>query len=165
MSTFEQYISSPKVLLGVLAIASAMLVAGLLMPILTISQFYLIDNSFSVVSGVWELFQEGQWLVGVIVLLFSLLLPAVKIIFLARLLMVLSNCDQSVRPEVKKMLRLMHDYGRWAMLDVLVVAVLIVAVKLGALVDVSVHSGLYIFAVSVLLIMYITHRVAVISND
>lgn len=53
----------------------------------------------------------------------------------------------------------MHEYGRWAMLDVMVVAVLIVAVKLGAIVSVEIHYGLFVFGAAVLLIMLVTRRV------
>jgi paraquat-inducible protein A len=53
----------------------------------------------------------------------------------------------------------MHEYGRWAMLDVMVVAVLIVTVKLGALASIEIHNGLYIFGLAVVLIMFITQQV------
>ena len=53
----------------------------------------------------------------------------------------------------------MHEYGRWAMLDVMVVAVLIVTVKLGALASIEIHPGLYIFGTAVLLIMFATQQV------
>jgi paraquat-inducible protein A len=53
----------------------------------------------------------------------------------------------------------MHEYGRWAMLDVMVVAVLIMTVKLGAVASIHIHSGLYIFAAAVLLIMFLTQQV------
>jgi len=58
----------------------------------------------------------------------------------------------------------MHDYGRWAMLDVMVVAILIVTVKLGAIASIQVHSGLYVFGLAVLLIMFITHQVVNMQN-
>ncbi|MEW8091194.1 MAG: paraquat-inducible protein A, partial [Candidatus Thiodiazotropha endolucinida] len=57
-------------------------------------------------------------------------------------------------------LRMMHDYGRWGMLDVMVVAVMIVTVKLDVIAEIELHAGLYLFAAAVLLIMYVTHRVA-----
>ena len=53
----------------------------------------------------------------------------------------------------------MHDYGRWAMLDVMVVAMLIVSVKLGAIASIQIHAGLYVFGGAVLLIMLITQQV------
>jgi paraquat-inducible protein A len=54
----------------------------------------------------------------------------------------------------------MHEYGRWGMLDVFVVAVLLVTVKLGAIASVKVHPGLYYFGAAVLLMMIITHRLS-----
>ncbi len=61
-------------------------------------------------------------------------------------------------------LHLMHAYGRWAMLDVMVVAVLIVTVKLKAIASIQVHAGLYVFGGSVLLLMLITHQVVKLTE-
>jgi len=58
----------------------------------------------------------------------------------------------------------MHLYGKWSMLDVFIVAVLVVAVKLAAIVQVEMRYGLYAFAASVLLTMFITARVVVLAD-
>ena len=50
------------------------------------------------------------------------------------------------------------------MLDVFVVAVLVVVVKLGAIASVQMEPGLYAFAGSVLLTMYITARIVSLIN-
>ena len=65
---------------------------------------------------------------------------------------------------VKKQLHWIHEYGKWSMLDVFVVAVLVVAVKLGAIADVEMRFGLYAFAASILLTMYITSRIVGLTN-
>ncbi len=62
-------------------------------------------------------------------------------------------------PLLQRLLSRLHDWGRWAMLDVLVIAVLIVVVKSGAAVQVHVEPGLYLFSAAVLLIMLLTGRV------
>ncbi len=67
-------------------------------------------------------------------------------------------------PKIKRYLHLMHEYGRWAMLDVMVVAVLIVTVKLGAIASVQVHYGLYVFGAAVVLIMFITKQVVHLTD-
>ena len=54
----------------------------------------------------------------------------------------------------------MHEYGRWTMLDVMVVAMLIVTVKLGVIASIQVHVGLYLFGLAVLLLMFITSKVS-----
>ena len=51
------------------------------------------------------------------------------------------------------------------MLDVFVVAVLVVAVKLGAIASVEMRFGLYSFATAVVLTMYVTARVVSLTND
>jgi paraquat-inducible protein A len=87
-------------------------------------------------------------------------MPIAKIILLFNLLLPSTHHPN----RRKKLLHLMHDYGRWAMLDVMVVAILIVSVKLGAIASIQVHAGLYIFGTAVLLIMFITQQVVSLNE-
>jgi len=138
-----------------LILTSLLLVFGFVLPMLTITQFLLFDHSVSVVSGVWQLLQDGQIFLFVLIATFSIVIPITKIV----LLFLLLSPATIQNHRNKKRLQLMHDYGRWAMLDVMVVAILIVTVKLGVIATIQIHSGLYIFASAVLLIMLITHQV------
>lgn len=141
--------------------AAAFLIIGLISPMMTMSKFYFFENSFSVFGGIMQLFKEGQWLLALLVLAFSVLLPFLKLF----LLFLISNPHGATIQNRFKYIQLMHDYGRWAMLDVMVVAVLIVTVKLGAVASVEVHWGLYVFAAAVGLIMYLTHEAAKTVHD
>lgn len=147
-----------------LVIATALLLAGFFTPMMTLTQFIWFSNSFSIATGIWQLLLDGKVFLFLLIASFSIILPIAKIILLFRLLQ--SNTHQ---PEQhKKLLHLMHDYGRWAMLDVMVVAILLVTVKLGAVASIEVHAGLYIFGLAVLLIMFITQHVVnlqVIPNE
>ena len=145
----------PHLLRMGIVLASILLVVGLVSPMMTLTQFYFFDNSFSVFSGLTELFSSGQYLLAIVVFLFSVLLPFVKLFLLFKLAGLSADASRAQQ----KILHLMHDYGRWAMLDVLVVAVLIVTVKLGAVATVEIHWGLYVFAAAIVLIMYLTDRV------
>ena len=58
----------------------------------------------------------------------------------------------------------MHLFGKWSMLDVFVVAVLVVTVKLGAIASVEARYGLYAFTVAVFLTMYVTARVVRLTS-
>jgi len=51
------------------------------------------------------------------------------------------------------------------MLDVFVVAVLIVTVKLGAIADVEKHLGLYFYAASAILIMFVSSSVMKLHDE
>lgn len=150
-----------KPLLALLIVASSLLIAGLVLPIMTITKLVMFSNSFSVLSAVLELLENGHFLLFVIVAGFSIVVPILKISVLFKLIVNRSS-DSAI---VKKLLRLMHEYGRWAMLDVMVVAILIVAVKLGAIASIEIHSGLFVFGLAVLLIMFITRRVVSLTND
>ena len=135
--------------------------AGLILPMMTITKLIMFSNSFSIVSAVFELVEKGHILLFIIVAGFSIVMPILKIVILFKLLLNKENNSKSVN----KLLHLMHEYGRWAMLDVMVVAILIVSVKLGAIASIEVHSGLFVFGLSVLMIMFITHRVVSLTND
>ncbi len=138
-----------------LIIASILLLVGFVSPIMTITQLVWINHSFSIVSGIWQLWQQGHIMLFILVGGFSIILPIAKIILLFNLL----HPKTIHLHQRKKLLHLMHNYGRWAMLDVMVVAMLIVSVKLGAIASIQIHPGLYVFGSAVLLVMLITHYV------
>ncbi len=153
-------------LLILLVAASVMLAVGLAMPMITMSKFIYIRSSFSVLTGVYELLKNGQIILFILVAGFSVLLPVVKIFFLFKIILNIKTSPENKadrvacsQTSVRRYLHLMHEYGRWAMLDVMVVAVLIVTVKLGAIATIKVHAGLYIFGASVVLLMFITNMV------
>lgn len=126
--------------------------AGTVLPMMTISKFIVVTNTFSVLSGVTELFRNGNYVLFIVVAAFSLLLPLLKLGVLWRIV----GKHRPAGERLSRYLQLMHRYGRWAMLDVMVVAVLIMTVKLGAIASIEVHYGLYVFGAAVLMIMLIT---------
>lgn len=151
----------PQILRWLLVFTSFLLLAGVMTPMLTLTKFLVMSHSFSVLSGIWQLLQDGQLFLFFIVGAFSVVLPIAKIALLFRVLHpAIEHTEQQ-----QKLLHLMHDYGRWAMLDVMVVAVLIVTVKLGAIASIQIHYGLYVFGSAVLLIMFITQQVVSHTNN
>lgn len=165
MNNFNRGISGyypfeSKVLLLLLVIATICLVVGLVSPILTLEKFFIVENSFSIISGLLQLVADGKIFLFVIIFMFSVVLPVAKLAVLFRLLSSRSNNNDTLH----RYLHLMHQYGKWSMLDVFVVAVLVVAVKLGAIADVEMRFGLYAFAASILLTMYITSRIVGLTN-
>jgi paraquat-inducible protein A len=142
-----------------LLIALMLFIAGLLMPIMTIRQLVFMQSQFSIISGLSDLIKKQQYFLFSIIFLLSVLLPLIKIFLLAWVLQI-----ENSKVKLAKLLSLIHDYGRWAMLDVLIVALLLVTIKLGAIASVEVHLGLYWFAAAVLLTMWITHRTVIITN-
>ena len=149
-----------KALLVLLVVTAIMLAVGLSAPILTLEKFFIIDNTFSIFSGLVQLLEEGRIFLFVIILLFSVVMPIIKLGVLFRLLGSTVGSSETLH----RYLRLMHQYGKWSMLDVFVVALLVVAVKLGAVASVETHYGLYAFGTAVLLTMAITARVIYLAG-
>lgn len=143
-----------------LIIIGLCLVSGLFAPIITLEKFYFFDNTVSIISGLLELIDDGQFLLFGIILLFSVVLPVIKLLLLNKLLSPSINSEH----HFKRHLNWMHQYGKWSMLDVFVVAVLIATVKLGAVANVQLHYGLYLFAAAVILTMIVTARVVKLSD-
>lgn len=108
-------------------------------------------NTFSLASGLVELLTQGQIFLFLVVLVFSVLFPLTKLAALGHV--VFGNADAATR---ERQLARLSFWGKWSMLDVFVIALLVVSLKLGDLVDVQIHCGIYFFAASVLLTMLLT---------
>lgn len=145
----------------VLAVTFAIFIVGLVTPIITMTKFVLLENTFSVLSGALGLLEEGQLFLFVVITGFSVVLPLLKMAVLYQLL----SAKQQTSIHLDRYLHWMHLFGKWSMLDVFVVAVLVVAVKLGAIASVEMRFGLYAFTAAVLLTMYITSRVVNLTDN
>ena len=145
----------------ILGITLLFLCVGLTASIITLKKFVLIENTFSVLTGLLELLQEGRFFLFLVITGFSVVLPLLKIGVLFRLL----GIKAKQAAEMGKYLHWMHQYGKWSMLDVFVVAVLVVSVKLGVIASVEVRFGLYAFAAAVILTMYVTARVVSMTEE
>jgi uncharacterized paraquat-inducible protein A len=102
----------------------------------------------SLLTGVATLLQDGHYFVGGIVLVFSLIVPPIKLFALLLLSLASEYVHERHRAITYHLVELL---GRWGMLDVMVVAVLIAYVKLGDTVTISPGPGLAAFAISVIL--------------
>jgi len=154
------YPAESRILLVLLVITASCLAVGLASPILTLEKFFIVENTFSIFSGLVQLLEERRIFLFVIILLFSVVLPILKLAVLFRLLISRTHSNETLH----RYLQLMHQYGKWSMLDVFVVALLVVAVKLGAVASVETHYGLYAFGSAVLLTMAITARVIYLAG-
>ena len=125
------------------------LVIGVTAPLLTLQKLYFIENTISLMSTIRALHQGSEWLLFFVIAIFSLCIPAIKIVSL----LLITNVEYQPGSFLDKSLSLIETLGKWSMLDVFVVALLLVSVKLGALAKVEIHYGLYMFTISVMLTM------------
>lgn len=133
--------------LGLLG-ALCLFIMGVFAPLMELEKFWVFKNQFSLYSGLQDLWLQGEHFLFIFLFMFSILTPLVKIFGLA----LVANSSEGYQLRHKRFLQVLAIWGKWSMLDVFVVALLFVAVKLGALANVTVHYGLYLFAASVLLV-------------
>jgi paraquat-inducible protein A len=101
----------------------------------------------SIASGLATLWKNGQYGLFVLIGVFSIVFPIVKNLLLLYIVLMADWTRMSIYKTINWLERL----GRWSMLDVFVVALLIIAVELRFVAHVEVHSGVHLFAASVLL--------------
>jgi paraquat-inducible protein A len=126
--------------------ALVLLPLALSMPVMTLERFGHASVA-SIWTGTIGLLAEGHLGVGLTVLLFSVIAPPAK---LAALLVLSSGRWLRGRGRAVAY-HAVEFLGRWGMLDVLLVAVLVAAVKLGDLVQVTPGPGIVVFGAVVVL--------------
>lgn len=120
---------------------------GILLPIMRLERMGY-HNESSILDGTITLLSKGHLWVGIVVLVCSVILPAAKLISL----LVLTAGDTILRRSHRAWVyRAVEFTGRWGMLDVLAVAVLIAAVKLGESIEITPGPGAAAFAAVVIL--------------
>ncbi len=133
-----------------LVIAFVSLVAGLTLPIMEVTQFWIFGGTYSILGSIFLLLREGEVFTGLVLFGFSVLLPAVKIVML---LWTWAQLNRG-RPPPPRLTGFLELIGKWSMLDVMVVALIIFAAKAGALVDANVAPAVIPFVASIGLTIY-----------
>lgn len=103
---------------------------AMLLPVLDVERLGRHHQS-SILGGTIEMLLHGDWFVGGVVLVFSIIFPLVKMLLLLELSLfgMLSGRRKATT------YRLMEHLGRWSMMDVMLLAFLVMLVKLGSLVQ------------------------------
>lgn len=138
---------------ALLAATGICLVIGILAPMITFEQFWIFKDKYSLLMGTINLLTSGEYFLFLVIFCFSIFLPIMKIFFLYRVH--LSDLPDSKQ---QKRLKLLSFSGKWSMLDVFVVALLVMLIKIGGMGSVQIHLGLYSFTLAVILSMITTHR-------
>ncbi|GIW99912.1 MAG: paraquat-inducible protein [Pirellulaceae bacterium] len=121
---------------------------AILLPILEIEKLGH-RHQASLLSGTIDLILDGNWIVGVVVLVFSIIFPLAKLLILIEL----SYLELVPRRHRAWMYRLVEWTGRWSMLDVLLLALLVSLVKLGDMVAFHVGPAVIAFVLCVAMSM------------
>ncbi|MEL6299378.1 MAG: paraquat-inducible protein A [Pseudomonadota bacterium] len=129
--------------------ASVCLALGISMPIVKLTTMVFWTTQHSLASTVVVLFQDNQLFLATIILLFSIVFPILKLLYLL-LLSTLSRAEIARRA---RHLRALEWLGKWSMHDVLVLALTIFFIKSRGVYDATSLNGVYFFTAAVVLMI------------
>jgi paraquat-inducible protein A len=108
----------------------------------------------TIIGGVVRLYEDGSWVLALIVLIASVMIPLVKLIVLAYLLITVQLRSEPYRRERVRMYRMLKVIGRWSMLDVFVATFSVALVQLRPYMTVVPGSGVLFFTAVVILTIF-----------
>jgi len=143
-----------------IARAWAFLIAGYIlyvpanvMPIMHTSSLFGAQSD-TIMSGVIYLWHSGSWHLALIVFIASILIPSAKLLAMTFLLISVQRRSVWDPMQRTKMYRIIEQVGRWSMLDIFVVAILVALVQLQSLATIKAGFGAVAFGAVVVLTMF-----------
>ncbi len=102
-------------------------------------------------DGIQSLYNSGMWITATIVFMASIIIPVFKLVSLI-FIIIAYNYDFA-RDARWTLLALIEFIGRWSMLDVFIVAIMVALVKFGSFATVTADISSYLFGFVVILTM------------
>jgi len=129
--------------------ASVCLALGISLPIIKLTKYVFWTTQHSLLSTVEVLLTDKQYFLGLTVLVFSIVFPILKLLYLL-LISTLPN-EEIMRQHWR--LRALEWLGKWSMHDVLVLALMIFFIKSQGVYDASSLNGVYFFTAAIVLMI------------
>jgi paraquat-inducible protein A len=123
-----------------------------LLPVMRVTSLGKTESD-TIMSGVVYFFTHGMWPLALIVFVASVFVPVLKLAILS-LLLVSVQRGSSWRPvERTRLYRITEAIGRWSMVDIFAITILVALVKLGNLATIEAGAGAVFFGAVVVLTM------------
>jgi paraquat-inducible protein A len=123
------------------------------LPMTTVTSLGMVQSD-TIMSGVIYFVQSGSWPIALIIFVASIFVPLLKLAILSYLLISVQRRSH-FRPKDRTRLYLITEaVGRWSMLDIFVVTILVALVNLGALATIQAGPAALYFAAVVVITMF-----------
>lgn len=111
-------------------------------------------QSDTILSGAIYFAQTGAWHIALVILVASIVVPLLKIVSLVYLLISVQRGSTHRRIDRTRIYRITQSVGRWSMVDIFVVAILVALVQLGPIAGIEAGPGALYFGAVVVLTMF-----------
>ncbi len=108
----------------------------------------------TIIGGVILLWEMGSYAVACIIFVASILVPIAKILSLSTLCVTVSRKQTTSRKQRTIMYRMTELIGKWSMVDVFVVAILVALIQITGIVVISPGGAALAFAAMVIVTMF-----------
>jgi paraquat-inducible protein A len=125
-------------------------------PVMTVISFGK-GQPDTILSGVKELIHADMWPLALLVFFASITVPVMKVIGLSYLLISVQRGSDWRPRDRTRLYRVIEAVGRWSMIDVFMISILIALVKLGTIATIEPGVGATSFAAVVILTMIASH--------
>lgn len=132
--------------------AIILLVPANTIPIMDVMSFGKHDPS-TILSGILKLWRDHQFLIAIIVFVASFIVPLFKLGALVMLLLAAHQVFPTTPVRWTKLYRFLEFIGRWSMLDIFVVTLMVAVVQLGNVSRVIAGGGSFAFTLVVIVTM------------
>jgi paraquat-inducible protein A len=133
-----------------LVAAAILYVPANVLPVMHSSSL-LVQQDDTILSGVVYLFQSGSWPLGLLVFVASIMVPLLKILALGVLVWMSARRSRTHPLARSRLFRVVDFIGRWSLLDIYAVTMLVALVRMDTLASVQPRLGALAFAAVVML--------------
>ncbi|MCL5049717.1 MAG: paraquat-inducible protein A [Firmicutes bacterium] len=141
---------------GLLIAASILYVPANLYPMMRTQSLIGVTES-TILGGVWQMVELGSYFVAAVIFFASIVIPVAKIIVLAWLCLVVqrarAGADPMTQQQRMRWYRIVEFIGRWSMIDVFVVAIMVALIQAGVILSIQPGPAALAFAAVVILTM------------
>ena len=124
-----------------------------LLPITNVISFGKAQSD-TIMSGVIYFVKSGSWPIALVIFVASIFVPLLKLSLLTFLLISVQRKSQWRPKDRTRLYRITEAVGRWSMVDIYVVTILVALVKLGSLATIEAGPGAIFFAGVVIITMF-----------
>lgn len=123
------------------------------LPIMRVDFLGSPDNS-TIMDGILYFFHDGEYLIGTLILIASILVPLFKVVGITLMLLSVQFRWSGWLKHKAKMFRFVEFIGRWSFLDIFVIAILASMVHFGFLSSIGANPAARYFTAVVILTMF-----------
>ncbi len=138
---------------GLLITAALLYIPAMMFPVTTVMALGNVQAS-TLMGSVIHFIESGSWPIALVIFTASVAVPILKIIGLAYLLISAQRKQKTNRVQLTKLYRVVELVGRWSMIDVFVVAILVALVQIGVFINIIPGLGILAFTGVVVVTMF-----------